>query len=46
MISTSHAISLDIAKTEVRAAMGAVGANDSSLARAVAEKNQIFAEDP
>src|SRR4029434_6599445 len=44
VISTSHPISLDVAKTEVRAAMGAVSANDPSLARAVAEEHQIFAE--
>jgi hypothetical protein len=46
VISASHAVSLDVAKTEVRAAMGAVSADDPSLARAVAEENQIFAEHP
>src|SRR5262245_16999980 len=46
VISTSHPISLDVAKTEVRAAMGAVSTDDPSLAHAVPEENQIFAEHP
>ena len=46
MITAAHAVSLDVAKTEVRAAMGAVSADHSGSSLAVAKKNQILTKHP
>src|SRR5262249_33678138 len=44
MVTATHSVSLYIAETKIRAAMGTVSADDASVTFDIAKQNQIFAE--